>query len=86
MNQNEITSGRSKRSQTRIAPGSRDPAGGSAARVCGAGQLRGFAVVLGDVGVAFQPARGERHGELGQRPVARLAVEAERAAASPASR
>ena len=57
-NQNEITSGRSKKSQTRIAPGVGDPAGGRAPGDFGAGRLRGLAVVLGDVGVAFQRTGG----------------------------
>ena len=63
--------------------GSPDPAGGRAAGVGGAGELRGRAVVLGDVRVAFQLAGRQRDGELGERPMGGLAVEAERAA--PAS-
>src|SRR4029079_18613119 len=35
----------------------------------------GFAVVLGDVGVAFELSRAFRHGELRQRPAGRELVE-----------
>ena len=76
-NQNEITSGRSKRSQTRIAPAGGDLAGGDALRVFRAGQRGAAAVVLVDVGVAFQLARRGGDGELGERPAGRLLVEAE---------
>ena len=73
VNQNEITSGRSKRSQTRIAPAVVIRQAGVRRASARAGQLRGRAVVLGDVGVAFERAGGGGDGELRQRPARRLA-------------
>src|ERR1044072_3256476 len=56
-------------------------AGGDPSRVLRAGKRRRGAVVLGDVGVAFELAPGGRHRELGQGPARRLLVEPERGAA-----
>ena len=77
VNQNEITKGRPKRSQTRIAPAVRIDRRGSGGRLR-ARHGGAFAVVLGDVGVAFELARRGGNGELRQRPARRLAVEAQR--------
>ncbi len=79
VNQNEISEGRSNRSQTRIEPGTEILQAGVAAGILGAGQLRGRAVVLGDVGVAFEFAGGVGDGELRQRPALRPVFEPESA-------
>ena len=81
LNQNEISEGRPKRSQTRIASGSEIRQAGVAPGILGAGDLRARAVVLGDVRVAFELSGGVGDGELRQRPALRALFEAERALA-----
>src|SRR6187549_261541 len=60
--------------------GAPDPAGRGATGVLRARHLGGLAIVLGDVGVAFQRAGRDGDGELRQRPARRQLVEAESAA------
>src|SRR3954451_6131118 len=60
-----------------------DLAGGRTLRVLGARDFGGFAVVLGDVGVAFEFARPCGYRELRQRPAGRQLVEAQRPSPAP---
>src|SRR6185437_14377341 len=63
--------------------GGGDLAGGDARRAFRAGQRGAAAVVLVDVGVAFQVARRDRDRELRDRPARRLVFEAEDVFAAP---